>query len=366
MSSFCHYRVDLGARSYDIAIEPGSLDRLGAAMRQVIAGANRCLVVTNVVVAPLYLAQVKVSLAAAGWRVVELVLPDGEGSKTIANWSLILDALMTHQLARNEPVVALGGGVIGDMAGFAAASYRRGVPLVQVPTTLLSQVDSSVGGKTAVNHPHGKNMIGAFYQPKMVWIDPTVLATLDSRQLRAGLGEVIKYGLIRDADFFARLKQLMPALLQLDAAAIAEVIHASCRHKAEVVMRDECETGERALLNLGHTFGHAIESITEYRQFLHGEGVAIGMRMAARLSEQCGLAAAGLEAQVVALLQAAELPITVPKFTSEQWLNAMGHDKKNVGDQLRLVLMDNIGSARIVDNIGRAEITTLLESFQTP
>jgi len=332
-------------------------------MRQVISDAKRCLIVTNVVVAPLYLDQVKASLSAAGWRVLEVVLADGECSKTIANWSLILDALMHHQLARNEPVVALGGGVIGDMAGFAAASYRRGVPLVQVPTTLLSQVDSSVGGKTAVNHPHGKNMIGAFYQPKMVWIDPTVLATLDGRQLRAGLGEVIKYGLIRDADFFVRLKALMPALLRLDAAAIAEVIHTSCRHKAEVVMRDEREAGERALLNLGHTFGHAIEAITEYRQFLHGEGVAIGMRMAARLSEQCGLAAAGLEARVVEMLQAAELPIAVPSFTTEQWLNAMGHDKKNIGDRLRLVLMDQIGSARIVENIGRAEITALIESF---
>jgi len=206
-------------------------------------------------------------------------------------------------------------------------------------------------------------MIGAFYQPKLVWIDPTVLSTLDGRQLRAGLAEVIKYGLIRDAEFFFRIKTLMPALLRLDDAAIAEVIYASCRHKAEVVMRDEREVGERALLNLGHTFGHAIETITEYRQFLHGEGVAIGMRMAARLSEQCGLAAIGLEQQVVDLLHAAGLPTTVPSFTATQWLDAMGHDKKNVGEQLRLVLMDAIGSARIVDTIGQAEITALLASF---
>jgi len=363
MNSFCHYRVDLGARSYDISIASGSLDSLGDAMRQVVGDARRCLIVTNVVVAPLYLARVTASLSAAGWQCVALTLPDGESTKTIANWSLILDALMENRLARNEPVVALGGGVIGDMAGFAAACYRRGVPVVQVPTTLLSQVDSSVGGKTAVNHPHGKNMIGAFYQPKMVWVDPMVLTTLDDRQLRAGLAEVIKYGLIRDAAFLARLKVLMPDLLRLDQTAIAEVIHTSCRHKAEVVMRDECEAGERALLNLGHTFGHAIEAITEYRQFLHGEGVAIGMRMAARLSEQCALAAEGLESEVVDILQAAELPVAVPSFTTKQWLDAMGHDKKNIGERLRLVLMDALGSARLVENIGQAELTRLIHSF---
>ncbi len=363
MNSFCHYRVDLGARSYDISIEAGGLDRVGEAMRGAVGDAGRCLIVTNTVVAPLYLSRVEASLSAAGWQSVSLILPDGESSKTVANWSLVLDALMESKLARNEPVVALGGGVIGDMAGFAAACYRRGVPLVQVPTTLLSQVDSSVGGKTAVNHPHGKNMIGAFYQPKLVWIDPLVLTTLDGRQLRAGLAEVIKYGLIRDAAFAERLKVLMPDLLQLRSDAIAEVIHTSCRHKAEVVMRDEREAGERALLNLGHTFGHAIEAITRYRRYLHGEGVAIGMRMAARLSEQVGLAPAGLEQQVVALLQAAELPVAVPSFTAAQWLDAMGHDKKSVGERLRLVLMRGVGRAQIVDSVGKAEITTLLDSF---
>ncbi|MDQ6963594.1 MAG: 3-dehydroquinate synthase [Mariprofundales bacterium] len=363
MGSFCHYCVDLGARSYDVVIEPGALDRLGVAMQQVVESARRCLIVTNRVVAPLYLERVQAALSAAGWHSFVVVLPDGESAKTVANWSLVLDALMEHKLARNEPVVALGGGVIGDMAGFAAACYRRGVPLIQVPTTLLSQVDSSVGGKTAVNHAHGKNMIGAFYQPVLVWIDPTVLTTLDGRQLRAGLGEVVKYALIRDADFFVRLQSLMPSLLRLDVDAVAEVIHTSCRHKAEVVMRDECEAGERALLNLGHTFGHAIEAITGYRQFLHGEGVAIGMRMAARLSERCGLAAEGLEQQVVDLLQAAELPVAVPPFTTAEWLDAMGHDKKSVGAELRFVLLDAIGSARLVDSIGRAEITALLTSF---
>ncbi len=362
--NFRRYRVALGDRAYDIVIESGCLDALGEGMCRTLGGAGRCLVVSNDVVAPLYLDRAQRALSAAGWQSETLLLPDGESSKTIANWSRILDALMACKLARNEPVVALGGGVIGDMAGFAAACYRRGVPLIQVPTTLLSQVDSSVGGKTAVNHPHGKNMIGAFYQPRLVWIDPQVLTTLDARQLRAGLAEVIKYGLIRDAAFFNRLQEMMPALLALDGAAVAEVIHTSCRHKAEVVVRDECEAGERALLNLGHTFGHAIEAMTGYREFLHGEAVAIGMRMAARLSEQCGMAHAGLEERVVAALQAAELPVRVPEFPDADWLDAMGHDKKNVGERLRFVLLNDIGDARVVAHIGKREVVRLLESYR--
>ncbi|RMH49898.1 MAG: 3-dehydroquinate synthase [Zetaproteobacteria bacterium] len=358
------YRVELGARAYDIVIEPGALDRLGAGMTQVLGAPGRALVVSDRVVADLYLEQARQSLAQAGWRSHGLVLPEGESAKTVENWSRILDCLMEHKLARNEPVVALGGGVVGDMAGFAAACYRRGVPLVQVPTTLLSQVDSSVGGKTAVNHPLGKNMIGAFYQPRLVWIDPTVLATLDVRQYRAGLAEVIKYGLIRDAAFFHRLEELMPQLHRLDGQAVAEVIHTSCRHKAEVVVRDEREAGERALLNLGHTFGHAIEAMTGYRRYLHGEAVAIGMRMAARLSERCGMAQAGLEEAVVAMLRAARLPVDVPSFAPERWLDAIGHDKKNLGERLRLVLLNRIGAAQLVDRIGPEEIESLLSDYR--
>ncbi|MDX8408727.1 MAG: 3-dehydroquinate synthase [Mariprofundales bacterium] len=363
MNHYHCYRVDLGARSYDIRMGPGSLDHLGQAMRELLPDAGRCLVVSNTVVAPLYLQRLRDSLAAAGWQCVEIILPDGEQSKTLANWSAILDCLMTHKLSRNEPVVALGGGVVGDMAGFAAACYRRGVPLIQVPTTLLSQVDSSVGGKTAVNHPHGKNMIGAFYQPRLVWIDPEVLATLEPRQLRAGLAEIIKYGLIRDSAFLDRLQVLMPLLLKLDMAAIGEVIHTSCRHKAEVVMRDEREVGERALLNLGHTFGHAIESMAGYGTFLHGEAVAIGMRMAARLSYRMGLSKISLEPQVVAMLEAAELPVEMPRFTCEQWLDAMGHDKKNIGKQLRLVLLFDIGDACVVDDIDERHVTDFLRAI---
>ena len=210
------------------------------------------------------------------------------------SFALILDALMQARLSRQEPVIALGGGVVGDMTGFAAACYRRGIPFIQVPTTVLAQVDSSVGGKTAINHPHGKNMIGAFYQPRLVWIDPQVLGTLDLRQIRAGLGEAIKYGLIRDAAFFDWMNQHMDRALSLDADVLAEMIHSCCRHKAEVVMADETEQGQRALLNLGHTFGHAIESITRYTRYLHGEAVAVGTLMAARLSEQLGIAPAGI------------------------------------------------------------------------
>jgi len=322
------YRVDLGARSYDIHIEPGCLDGIGAAMRGQFPAARRCLMVSNDMVAPLYLERVKQSLVRNGWHVSECILADGEQHKNIASWSVILDALMQARLSRNEPVLALGGGVVGDMAGFAAACYRRGVPYVQVPTTLLAQVDSSVGGKTAVNHPHGKNMIGAFYQPRLVWVDPDVLQTLKPRELRAGIAEAIKYGLIRDAAFFDAIKDGMESLLELDAAMVSEVILTSCRHKAEVVMADETEQGMRALLNLGHTFGHAIEAMTHYTQYLHGEGVTLGTLMAARLSEQLGHAAHGLEDKIRTLYEKAGLPVGIPVFSSDMWLDAMGHDKR--------------------------------------
>ncbi|HXH64923.1 MAG TPA: 3-dehydroquinate synthase [Mariprofundaceae bacterium] len=362
--SACHdYRIDLGPRSYDIHIEPGCLDRIGAAMRRLFAAESRCLVVSNAVVAPLYLERVRQSLADAGWQVSACTLPDGEEHKNMQQWGSIIDALMQAKLARNEPVVALGGGVIGDMVGFAAACYRRGIPFVQVPTTLLAQVDSSVGGKTAINHPHGKNMIGAFYQPRLVWIDPQVLHTLEMRQLRAGLAEVIKYGLIRDRAFFERISARMPDLLGLDDDATGEVILASCRHKAEVVMADEMEHGQRALLNLGHTFGHAIESLTGYRQFLHGEAVAIGTCMAARLSEQRGDAPAGVEQEIIRIYRDAGLPTDVPHFAAEAWLDAMGHDKKNIGSRIRYILLRDIGDAFIAEDVQPDEIRRLIASY---
>jgi len=357
------YRVDLGVRSYDIHIEPGCLARLGEAMGPLFAVPTRCMIISNVTIAPLYMDQVRRALEQSGWQVSECILPDGECYKTMDSFSLIMDALMNARLSRNEPVLALGGGVVGDMTGFAAACYRRGVPFIQIPTTVLAQVDSSVGGKTAINHPHGKNMIGAFYQPKLVWIDPLVLATLDIRQIRAGLGEAIKYGLIRDTAFFDWMQQHIADALQLDATVLSQMIYHCCRHKAEVVMADETEQGVRALLNLGHTFGHAIEAMTHYVTFLHGEGVALGTLMAARLSEQLGYAPVGIEAQIKGCYQQAGLPTNIPQFSADAWLDAMGHDKKNIGSHIRYVLLHNIGDTFVAGDVEPSAIRELIASY---
>jgi len=302
-------------------------------------------------------------LEKSGWRPEMHVLPDGERYKTLETLSGILEVLMQCRLSRIDPVVALGGGVVGDITGFAAACYRRGIPYVQAPTTLLAQVDSSVGGKTAVNHPRGKNMIGAFYQPRLVWIDPHVLKTLPLRELRAGMAEVIKYGLIRDAGFFAFLESNMDRLLGLDTGALSQAILVSCRHKAEVVMRDETEHGERALLNLGHTFGHAIEAMTGYTQYLHGEAVAIGTLMAARLSARFGFAPADIETRIRRLYISAGLPVEVPAFSADDWLDAMGHDKKNIGTHIRYVLLRDIGDAFVAGDVTDADIRSLIGSY---
>ncbi len=357
------YRVELGPRSYDIHIESGSLAHIGEAMGTLFADERRCLIVSNETIAPLYMAQVCESLQRQGWQYRQCILPDGEQFKTLDVWSRVLDALMEARLSRNEPVIALGGGVIGDMVGFAAACYRRGIPFIQIPTTLLAQVDSSVGGKTAINHIHGKNMIGAFYQPRLVWIDPEVLRTLEPRQVQAGMAEVIKYGMIRDAAFFDWLQAHVAAGLELDAQIIADMIFTSCRHKAEIVMADETEMGQRALLNLGHTFGHAIEAMTQYRRYLHGEAVAIGMLMAARLSAQLGYARPEVEQALLGCLKCARLPVEVPRFTAEQWLDAMGHDKKNIGTTIRFILLHDIGSAFICSDVRESDIHRLIASY---
>ncbi len=357
------YRVDLGDRAYDIHIEPGCLDGIGEALSTVAGDARRCLVVSNETVAPLYMERLRRSLERAGWRVSECILPDGERYKTLEIWSKILDALMQARLSRNEPVLALGGGVVGDMVGFAAACYRRGIPFVQVPTTLLAQVDSSVGGKTAINHPLGKNMIGAFYQPKLVWIDPETLRTLDERELRAGLGEAVKYGLIRDAEFFLWCAGHARQALDLDAGVLSILIHTCCRHKAEVVMADETEQGMRALLNLGHTFGHAIEAMTGYSEYLHGEAVAIGTVMAARLSGQLGYARPDIEGEIRACYEGIGLPLEPPRFEADAWLDAMGHDKKNIGSRIRYVLLREVGDAFVAEDVPSDAIRTLVASF---
>ncbi|HXH71830.1 MAG TPA: 3-dehydroquinate synthase [Mariprofundaceae bacterium] len=359
-----NYWVDLGPRSYNIHIEAGCLPDIGKAMSQLFGNAKRCMIVSNTKVAPLYLGKVEGSLVDAGWKVSNCVLPDGEQYKSLETWSRVMDALMDARLSRGEPIVALGGGVIGDMTGFAAACYRRGIPFVQVPTTLLAQVDSSVGGKTAINHPHGKNMIGAFYQPRLVWIDPRALQTLDIREVRAGMAEAIKYGLIRDAAFFDWFVDHIDDALGLDDVVLATLIHNSCRHKAEVVMRDEMEKGERALLNLGHTFGHAIEALTHYKGYLHGEAVALGTLMAARLSEQKGYAPDGTEARIRSCYEAVGLPVAVPKFPAEQWLDAMGHDKKNIGSHIRYILLHGIGKAFVAEEVQDEDIRQLIDSYR--
>jgi 3-dehydroquinate synthase len=336
--------VDLGSRSYPIYVGPELIGQPELFRAHVPGGS--VMVVTNETVGPLYLERVRSALA--GGRVREYVLPDGEQYKTLEHWRAILDALLINRFDRNSTLVALGGGVVGDITGFAAATYQRGVHFIQIPTTLLAQVDSSVGGKTGVNHPLGKNMIGAFHQPRCVIADTRTLDTLPDRELSAGLAEVIKYGLIRDPGFFAWLEAHMEALLGRDTNALKEAIVRSCRNKADVVAADEREAGQRALLNLGHTFGHAIEAGMGYGTWLHGEAVAAGMALAAALSHRLGwLDAAALE-RVRSLLARARLPVDPPAgMTPERFLELMAVDKKVLDGQLRLVLLQAIGEAVI-------------------
>ncbi len=331
--------VELGDRSYPIAIGRGLLGG-GFDLASHVRG-EQCLVVTNETVAPLYLD--KLLAAFAGRSVDSISLPDGEAYKTMATMQSILDRLVAIGAARDATVVALGGGVVGDIAGFAAACYMRGIDFVQVPTTLLAQVDSSVGGKTGVNHEGGKNLVGAFHQPRAVMIDTDTLETLPDRELRAGLAEVIKYGAICDAGFFAWLEANMDGLLGRDAKTLAHAIRRCCELKAEVVAEDEREAGRRAILNFGHTFGHAIERCQGYGDWLHGEAVAAGMIMAAELS---GLDAADV-ARLRALVAAAGLPVEPPAIVAADWMAAMGMDKKVQRNKLRFVLLDEIGKSRV-------------------
>jgi 3-dehydroquinate synthase len=336
-------RIELGPRSYPILIGPGLLGQ-APLLAEAIA-ARDVLVVSNTTVAPLYLAKLERGLE--GKRVAAAILPDGEQFKTLETLARVFDALVERRMNRDACVVALGGGVVGDMAGFAAACYQRGVDYVQVPTTLLAQVDSSVGGKTGVNHPLGKNLIGAFHQPRAVISDTDTLRTLDPRELRAGLAEVIKYGLIADEPFLAWLEANLDALLALDPAALAHAIRRSCEVKAEIVAEDEREHGRRALLNLGHTFGHAIETATGYGEWLHGEAVGAGMFMAADLSRRLGwLAAADVE-RVRTLLARAGLPLEAPRIGAARALELMGMDKKVLAGRIRLVLLRGIGAGVI-------------------
>jgi 3-dehydroquinate synthase len=353
MSEYSTLKVDLGDRSYPIYIGQNLLDQADI-LKKHIPG-NSALIVTNETVAPLYLKKVEALLT--GIRYETVILPDGEQYKNLEVLNTIFDALLTHRLDRNTTVIALGGGVVGDMAGFAAASYQRGVHLIQIPTTLLSQVDSSVGGKTGVNHPLGKNMIGAFYQPRAVIADTSTLDTLDDRQLSAGLAEVIKYGLIKDADFFAWIDQNMDALLRRDHQALAYAIETSCQIKADVVASDEKESGQRALLNLGHTFGHAIETGMGYGQWLHGEAVGAGMCMAAKMSALLGWLNEKQVAKTIAIMQRAKLPTAAPATLShEKFLDLMSVDKKVLDGVLRLILLKDIGHAIVTSDYSKEQL----------
>jgi 3-dehydroquinate synthase len=318
---------------------------------------KKVLIVTNTTVGPLYLETLRRTLETAGVAVGEVILPDGEQFKNWDTLNQIFDALLSSHCERGTTLIALGGGVVGDMGGFAASCYQRGMPFIQIPTTLLAQVDSSVGGKTAINHPLGKNMIGAFYQPKLVLADISTLDTLADRELKAGIAEVIKYGLIRDEPFFCWLEEHIDSLLQRDSDTLAYAIERSCQNKAEVVAADERETGERALLNLGHTFGHAIETGLGYGEWLHGEAIAAGTLMAAELSRRLGwLQSADVE-RIDRLFKRAGLPTHGPaNLSTARYLELMQHDKKVQDGKLRLVLLHAIGKGVLSDQASLAEI----------
>jgi len=356
-------RVELGERSYPIYIGSGLLKQAELLISQIKS--KQVLVVTNTTVAPLYLDSLLNNLSS--YQVESIILNDGEQFKTLDTISQIFDKLLSHRFSRNATLIALGGGVIGDMGGFSAACYQRGIHFLQIPTTLLAQVDSSVGGKTGVNHPLGKNMIGAFYQPQCVLADADVLDTLDNRQLSAGLAEVIKYGLIRDSEFFSWLEQNVEILLLKDKSALAYAIEQSCRNKAEIVAEDETESGIRATLNLGHTFGHAIETGVGYGEYLHGEAVAIGICQAADLSRRIGWLTDTDVDRIIRLLKAAGLPVTPPEqLDADRFLDLMAVDKKNIDGQIRVILLKKIGEATLPTSVDSGLLKqTLMEYGRT-
>ncbi|MDP1717142.1 MAG: 3-dehydroquinate synthase [Burkholderiales bacterium] len=350
--------VALGDRSYPIHIGVGLIHKT-----QLIAAnlpQKKVAVITNATIAPLYLATMTSALKSGGIEVVSIVLPDGEAYKNWETLNRIFDALLTNRCERKTTLIALGGGVIGDLTGFAAAVYLRGVPYIQVPTTLLALVDSAVGGKTAINHPLGKNMVGAFYQPRAVIADTETLNTLPERELAAGIAETIKYGLIRDPEFFVWLEKNIARLLACEPDALAYAVERSCRNKAEIVALDEHEHGVRTLLNLGHTFGHAIEAGLGYGTWLHGEAVAAGMVLAAELSQQMGLISRQDVTRVTALLARAKLPVSAPELGVERYLDLMGHDKKVEGGKVRFVLLKSIGEAFVTDLVPDAALRDIL------
>lgn len=352
-------KVELADRSYPIHIGKNLIS--DASLILPYLKRKHVAIVTNTTVAPLYLEQLSQSLQAAGVTVIAIILPDGEAYKNSTTLNTIYDTLLQNRCERSTTLIALGGGVIGDLTGYAAATYLRGVPFIQIPTTLLSQVDSSVGGKTGINHPLGKNMIGAFYQPQLVLADIDTLQTLPAREFSAGMAEVIKYGLIRDAKFFDWLELNMASLMQLDEDTLSYAIFRSCQNKADVVAKDEHEQGDRALLNLGHTFGHAIENAMGYGVWLHGEAVAAGSMMAADLSRRMGWLSESEVTRIQNSFVAADLPVTAPKLGVERYLDLMGLDKKVENGKIRLILQQGIGKSVITSDYDAQKLRETLD-----
>lgn len=352
-------QVDLGERSYLIAIEAGSLNNAGFLL-SAIKG-KQVVVISNDVVAPLYLANLLSVLKKAQKLVRSIILPDGEGTKTLASFEQVMGTLLEHRISRDACIVALGGGVIGDLSGFVAACYQRGIDFIQVPTTLLAQVDSSVGGKTAVNHPLGKNMIGAFYQPQAVLIDPNTLRTLPAKEFAAGMAEVIKYGIIYDSSFFSWLVNNKVAIAQQSPSVLSSMIARCCQIKADIVNQDEKEHGIRALLNLGHTFGHAIEAEMGFGVWLHGEAVAAGIVLASQLAVMRNQMLASELCQIKELLAYFDLPTEgPPNMSAQHYITHMQRDKKVLSGTMRFILPLGIGKAEVVSDVTQQELSQLL------
>jgi 3-dehydroquinate synthase len=349
--------LDLGSRSYPIYIDTGLLNKTDLLSSYVRA--KRVCIVTNDLVAPLYLESFKAKLA--NFIVDEVILPDGEAEKSLSNFEVIMSHMLEQEHGRDTTLIALGGGVIGDITGFAAACYQRGIDFIQIPTTLLSQVDSSVGGKTAVNHPLGKNMIGAFYQPKAVFIDIDSLDTLPVREFNAGMAEVIKYGILGDRDFFIWLEDQSAAIKSGDKSVLAQMIERCCQCKADIVAKDETEAGVRALLNLGHTFGHAIEADQGYGKWLHGEAVATGMVLAGKLAVAMNLLEVSEYRRMESLISAFDLPIIAPENMGfAEFIRHMRRDKKNIAGKLRFIIPTAIGKSEIRDDVSQDMLQEIL------
>ena len=349
-------RVDLSTDGYDIVIGRSTLDQVGPMMRG-FKLTDQALVITNPGVRSLYGDVVETSLRGAGFEPAMIEVPDGEAQKSLEWASRLYDAMLDHRMDRQSPVIALGGGVIGDLTGFVAATYMRGIPFIQVPTSLLAQVDASVGGKVAVDHPQGKNLIGAFYQPKLVLISLNALNSLSDRELRAGMAEVIKYGMIADGNLFEYIDQHLPLILNRDAEALAHIVARSCEIKADVVAEDEREQGRRAILNFGHTMGHAIET---YTGLLHGEAVAIGMVYAARIAERMKILNSAYVEQLIRLIERTDLPTHYDGLDIETIMATMRHDKKTVGGRLRFILPNRIGDVELRDDVPEEEIRAVM------